>query len=54
MNYVIILKTITASLLMALKRATELQLLWFIETIQRVSDYQTLQAFSGLNCMPFC
>jgi len=54
MNYVIILRTITASLPMVLKRATELQLPWFIETIRNVFDYQTWQAFSELSYMSFC
>ena len=41
-------------LLMALKKVTELQLLWSIETILSVFDYLILQASSELNCMPFC
>ena len=41
-------------LLMVLKKVTELQLLWFIETILSVLDYQIQQASSKLNYMPFC
>jgi len=43
-----------AYLLMALKKVTELLLLWSIETILSVFDYLIQQAFSELNYMPFC
>ena len=42
-----------AYLLMALKKVTELLLLWSIETIRSVFDYLIQQASSELNYMPF-
>jgi len=41
-------------LLMALKKVTELLLLWSIETTLSVFDYVMQQASSELNYMPFC
>jgi len=54
MNSVMSLRITIAYLPMALKKVTELLLLWSIETILNVFDYLMQQAFSELNYMPFC
>jgi len=43
LNFVMRLKATIAYLLMALKKITELQLLWFIEIILSVFNYQICQ-----------
>jgi len=47
-------RTTIAYLLVALKKVTELQLLWSIETILSLFGYLIHQASSELNYMPFC
>jgi len=54
MNSVMSSRITIAYLLMALKKLTELLLLWSIETIRSVFDYLIQQASSELNYMPFC
>jgi len=54
MNSVMSSRITIAYLLMALKKVTELLLLWSIETILTVFDYLIQQASSELNYMPFC
>ena len=54
MNSVMSSRITIANLLMALKKVTELLLLWSIETILSVFDYLIQQASSQLNYMPFC
>jgi len=47
-------KITIAYLLMALKKVTELLLLWSIETTSNVFDYLIQKASSELNYIPFC
>ena len=54
MNSVMSSRITIAYLLMAVKKVTDLLLLWSIETIQSVFDYLIQQASSELNYMPFC
>jgi len=54
MNSVMSSRITIAYLLMALKKVTELLLLWSIETTLNVFDYLMQLAFSELNYMLFC
>ena len=54
MNSVMSSRITIAYLLMALKKVTELLLLWSIETTLSVFDCPIQQASSELNYMPFC
>jgi len=54
MNSVMSSRITSVYLLMALKKITELLLLWSIKTTLNVFDYLMQQAFSELNYMPFC
>ena len=54
MNSIMSSRITMAYLLIALKKVTELLLLWSIETILSVFDYLIQQASSQLNYMPFC
>jgi len=54
MNSVMSSRITITYLLMALKKVTELLLLWSIETILSVLEYVIQQASSELNYMPIC
>jgi len=54
MNSVMCSRITITYLSMALKKVTELLLLWSIETVLSVFDYLIQQASSELNYMLFC